>query len=64
MDTPLTGLIGRLRVRGMRQEELAVHLHTLEDARCVADALGQGDASVTPSKICAMGRAGFDPRRA
>jgi hypothetical protein len=48
----------------MRQEELAVHLHTLEDARCVADALGQGDASVTPSEICAMGRAGFDPRRA
>jgi hypothetical protein len=34
----------------MRQEELAVHLHHLEDAKCVADALGQGDASVIPSK--------------
>ena len=34
----------------MRQEELAVHLHTLEDARCVADALGQGDASVISSE--------------
>ncbi|HET9675728.1 MAG TPA: hypothetical protein VFP31_13140 [Gaiellaceae bacterium] len=34
----------------MRQEELAVHLHHLKDAKCVADALGQGDASVIPSK--------------
>lgn len=34
----------------MRQEELAVHLHHLEDAKCVAETLGQGDASVTPSK--------------
>jgi hypothetical protein len=34
----------------MRQEELAVHLHHLKDAKCVAEALGQGDASVIPSK--------------
>jgi hypothetical protein len=34
----------------MRQEEVAVHLHHLKDAKCVADALGQGDASVIPSK--------------
>ena len=34
----------------MRQEQLAVHLHHLKDAKCVADALGQGDASVIPSK--------------
>ena len=34
----------------MRQDELAVHLHHLKDAKCVADALGQGDASVIPSK--------------
>ena len=34
----------------MRREELAVHVHHLEDAKCVADALGQGDASVMPSK--------------
>ena len=34
----------------MQREEFAVHLHRLEDAKCVAEALGQGDASVTPSK--------------
>jgi hypothetical protein len=34
----------------MLREELLVHLHQLKDAKCVAEALGQGDASVTPSK--------------
>lgn len=34
----------------MRQEKLAVHLHHLEDANCVAEALGQDEASVIPSK--------------
>jgi hypothetical protein len=42
--------VNRLRVRGIRHEEFSVHLHHLKDAKCVADALGQGDASVIPSK--------------
>jgi hypothetical protein len=34
----------------MRQEELAVHLHHLEDAKCVAEALGQEDDAIAPSE--------------
>ena len=34
----------------MGEQELTVHLHQLADAKCVAEALGQGDASVMPSR--------------
>jgi hypothetical protein len=33
----------------MRREDLAVHLHHLKDAKCVAEALGQDDDAIEPS---------------
>ena len=33
----------------MRREDLAVHLHHLRDAKCVAEALGQDNDAVEPS---------------
>jgi hypothetical protein len=33
----------------MEREDLAVHLHHLADAKCVAEALGQDDDAVEPS---------------